>query len=158
MQRTVVKKSKWDFAESRRSHPCTLLEKPYEIRSIIESALYGDFFNRCCSRDQQALCILYLHIQKILMRRHAHIFHGISVAAVCPGYVNTEMVQEVFQKRAHLEGMTPEEYEKTLTDAVPMGRMSEPEEVADLMAFLAGGRANYISEVTVTIAGGKTLL
>lgn len=74
MQRTVVKKSKWDFAESRRSHPCTLLEKPYEIRSIIESALYGDFFNRCCSRDQQALCILYLHIQKILMRRHAHIF------------------------------------------------------------------------------------
>lgn len=84
--------------------------------------------------------------------------HGISVAAVCPGYVNTEMVQEVFQKRAHLEGMTPEEYEKTLTDAVPMGRMSEPEEVADLMAFLAGGRANYITGVTVTIAGGKTLL
>lgn len=84
--------------------------------------------------------------------------HGISVSAVCPGYVNTEMVQEVFQKRAHLEGMTPEEYEKTLTGSVPMGRMCEPEEVADLMAFLAGGRANYITGVTVTIAGGKTLI
>lgn len=84
--------------------------------------------------------------------------HGISVAAVCPGYVNTEMVQEVFQTRASLEGMTPAEYEKTLTGSVPMDRMCEPEEVADLMAFLAGGRANYITGVTITIAGGKTLI
>ena len=84
--------------------------------------------------------------------------YGISVTAICPGYVNTEMVQEVFQKRAPLEGMTPAEYEKTLTDGVAMGRMCEPSEVADLMAFLAGGRANYITGVTVTIAGGKTLI
>ena len=39
-----------------------------------------------------------------------------------------------------------------------MGRMCEPAEVADLMAFLAGGRAEYITGVTVTIAGGKTLI
>lgn len=84
--------------------------------------------------------------------------HGISVSAVCPGYVNTEMVQEVFQKRAPLEGMTPQEYANTLTGSVPMGRMCEPEEVADLVAFLAGGRADYITGVTVTIAGGKTLI
>ena len=84
--------------------------------------------------------------------------HGISVSAVCPGYVNTEMVQEVFRTRAPLEGMTPEAYAKTLTSSVPMGRMCEPEEVSDLMAFLAGGRANHITGVTVTIAGGKTLI
>lgn len=41
---------------------------------------------------------------------------------------------------------------------VAMKRMCEPEEVADLMAFLAGGRAEYITGVTVTIAGGKTLI
>ena len=84
--------------------------------------------------------------------------YGISVSAVCPGYVNTEMVQEVFQKRSLVEGKTPEEYEKELTSGVAMGRMCEPEEVADLMAFLAGGRADYITGVTVTIAGGKTLI
>lgn len=39
-----------------------------------------------------------------------------------------------------------------------MGRMCEPAEVVDLMAFLAGGRADYITGVTVTIAGGKTLI
>lgn len=84
--------------------------------------------------------------------------YGISVSAVCPGYVNTEMVQEVFQKRSLVEGKTPEEYEKELTSGVAMGRMCEPCEVADLMAFLAGGRADYITGVTVTIAGGKTLI
>ena len=84
--------------------------------------------------------------------------YGISVAAVCPGYVNTEMVQEVFQKRSLVEGKTPQEYERELTKDVAMGRMCQPEEVADLMAFLAGGRADYITGVTVTIAGGKTLI
>ena len=39
-----------------------------------------------------------------------------------------------------------------------MGRMYEPAEAADLMAFRAGGRADYIIGVTVTIAGGKTLI
>lgn len=84
--------------------------------------------------------------------------YGISVTAICPGYVNTEMVQEVFQKRSLVEGKTPEEYEKELTGGVAMGRMCEPEEVAELMSFLAGGRADYITGVTVTIAGGKTLI
>lgn len=83
---------------------------------------------------------------------------GISVAAICPGYVNTEMVQAVFKERSVVEGMTPKEYEQTLTKDVAMRRMCEPEEVADLVAFLSGGRADYITGVTVTIAGGKTLI
>ncbi|EGO63017.1 SDR family NAD(P)-dependent oxidoreductase [Acetonema longum] len=84
--------------------------------------------------------------------------YGIAVTAVCPGYVNTEMVQQVFRKRGPLEGMTPEEYEKTLTNTVPMKRMAEPEEIADLMVYLSSGKANYITGVSVTIAGGRTLI
>ncbi|MDO5547095.1 MAG: SDR family oxidoreductase [Eubacteriales bacterium] len=83
---------------------------------------------------------------------------GITVNAVCPGYVNTEMMQEVFQKRGPIEGMTPEEYEQTLTARIPFGRMCEPSEVAELMAFLASDRADYITGVTVTVAGGSTLI
>jgi NAD(P)-dependent dehydrogenase (short-subunit alcohol dehydrogenase family) len=84
--------------------------------------------------------------------------YGIAVNSVCPGYVNTEMVQQVFQKRGPLEGMTPKEYEKTLTDQVPMKRMAEPEEIADFMLFLSSDKANYITGVSLTIAGGKTLI
>jgi len=53
--------------------------------------------------------------------------------------------------------MTPEEYEKFFTGQIPMGRLAEPEEIADFMLFLASEKANYITGVSHTIAGGKTL-
>ncbi|MDW7662249.1 MAG: SDR family oxidoreductase [Bacillota bacterium] len=84
--------------------------------------------------------------------------HGVSVSAVCPGYVNTEMMQDVFEKRGPLEGMTAEEYEHTLTSSVPMKRMADPSEIAELIAYLASDKADYITGVTITIAGGKTLI
>lgn len=84
--------------------------------------------------------------------------HGISVTAVAPGYVRTDMVVQVFKERGPLLGMTPEAYEKQLTDSVPMKRMATPEEIADLMIFLSSDEAGYITGVTITSAGGKTLI
>jgi NAD(P)-dependent dehydrogenase (short-subunit alcohol dehydrogenase family) len=84
--------------------------------------------------------------------------HNISVTAVCPGLVGTEMLEEVCQKRGPIEGMTPDEYKNHLTSNIPIGRLAEPSEIADLITFLASDRADYITGVTVTIAGGTTLI
>jgi NAD(P)-dependent dehydrogenase (short-subunit alcohol dehydrogenase family) len=84
--------------------------------------------------------------------------YGISVTAVCPGYVNTELLQEAIRTRAPLEGMTPKEYEKHLVSDVPLKRMAEPDEVAKFMLFLSTEYANYITGVSLTMAGGKMLL
>lgn len=84
--------------------------------------------------------------------------YGIAVTAVCPGYVRTEMMVKVFNERGPLMGMTPDEYEKSLNARVPMGRMAEPSEVADLIVFLSSNKANYITGVTHTIAGGSTII
>lgn len=84
--------------------------------------------------------------------------YGIAVSAVCPGYVRTEMMVKVFNERGPLMGMTPAEYEKSLNARVPMGRMADPAEVADLIVFLSSDKANYITGVTHTIAGGSTLI
>ncbi|MBR7185705.1 MAG: SDR family oxidoreductase [Clostridia bacterium] len=84
--------------------------------------------------------------------------YGICINAVCPGCINTEMIQKVFRERSSIEGMTPEEYEKFFTGQIPMGRLAEPEEIADFMLFLASEKANYITGVSHTIAGGKTLI
>lgn len=84
--------------------------------------------------------------------------HDISVTAVCPGYVRTELVLQVFAERGPLMGMTPEAYEKTLTDGVPMKRMAGAEEIADFMVFLSTDQASYITGVSLTSAGGKTLI
>ena len=73
---------------------------------------------------------------------------GITVNAVCPGLVNTEMVNEVItdaQTRAY-------------ADSFPIGRLAEPEEVAELVAFLASDRAAYITGASLDINGGDLML
>jgi len=84
--------------------------------------------------------------------------HGISVTAVCPGYTDTELLREALSTRAPLEGMTPEAYTDQLISSVPLGRMARPREIADFILFLSSDKANYISGVALTIAGGKMLL
>lgn len=84
--------------------------------------------------------------------------YGISVVAVCPGYVNTELMMQAIRTRGPLEGMTAEEYEQSLLAQVPLGRMVEPEEIADFMLFLSTPYADYITGVSLTMAGGRMLI
>ena len=84
--------------------------------------------------------------------------YDINVNAVSPGYINTEIMQKVFRERGPLEGMTPKQYEDKLLERVPLKRMAEPEEIGEFMAYLASGKAGYITGVSLTIAGGTTLI
>jgi NAD(P)-dependent dehydrogenase (short-subunit alcohol dehydrogenase family) len=70
--------------------------------------------------------------------------HSITVNAVCPGLIDTEM--------AH-ENTTPERLE-AYRSSFPIGRLGRPEEVADLVCFLASDRAGYITGSAYDIAGG----
>lgn len=68
---------------------------------------------------------------------------GITVNAVCPGFVNTEVNREQLQERG------PE-----LIRQIPMGRVAEPAEVAALIGFLCSEEAGYITGATFSINGG----
>ncbi len=101
---------------------------------------------------------------KAVVNMLSHVFalelaeFGINVNSVCPGYVNTEMMQQVFRERGPIEGMTPEQYEEKLTKRVPLGRMAEPEEIGEFLAYLASDKSTYITGMALTIAGGSTLI
>lgn len=84
--------------------------------------------------------------------------YGINVNAVCPGYIDTEIMQRVFRERGPIEGMTPKQYEEKLLERVPLRRMAEPEEIGEFIAFLASEKSSYITGVSLTIAGGSTLI
>ncbi len=84
--------------------------------------------------------------------------YGITVNAICPGYVRSELLEQVFRERGPIEGMTAEEYEKVLTDKVPVKRLAVPEDVAELVMFLACEKASYMTGISTTLAGGTTLI
>lgn len=77
----------------------------------------------------------------------------ILVTAVCPGPVRTRRLHEQLQALADLWQVPFEAAEKRFYDSLPLGRVAEPEEVADLVAFLASDRAGYISGTAITIDG-----
>lgn len=68
---------------------------------------------------------------------------GVTVNAVAPGFVRTEMTAAM-NEAALSEGLK----------SVPMGRMAEPEEIAEAVAFLASDRAAYITGTVLSVNGG----
>jgi NAD(P)-dependent dehydrogenase (short-subunit alcohol dehydrogenase family) len=70
--------------------------------------------------------------------------YGVRVNCVAPGLIRTGMYNAVVQNAG-----------RELDDAVPMGRVGDPGEVAELLAFLASDRASYVSGATVSIDGGE---
>jgi NAD(P)-dependent dehydrogenase (short-subunit alcohol dehydrogenase family) len=70
---------------------------------------------------------------------------GVRVVAVNPSATVTERLQEGNAADARLAGVSPEAMLASATKQHPMGRFAEPEEVADVVVFLASRRASYVN-------------
>lgn len=81
---------------------------------------------------------------------------GILVNNVCPGYTRTDRLDELAHVRAKAAGTTPEKILEGLAQAVPLGRVAEPEELAAVVAFLCSERASYVTGATIPVDGGAT--
>jgi acetoacetyl-CoA reductase len=73
---------------------------------------------------------------------------GITVNAICPGYINTEMVQAV----------PKDVLEKSILPLIPISRLGEPDEIARAVVFLAADEAGAITGSTLTINGGQYMV
>jgi 3-oxoacyl-[acyl-carrier protein] reductase len=79
---------------------------------------------------------------------------GITVNSVLPGWTLTERVQQLLQARADRDGISVEEAAAGITRNIPAGRMGRPEELGDVVAFLASERAGFINGVALQVDGG----
>ncbi len=73
---------------------------------------------------------------------------GITVNAICPGYINTEMVQAV----------PKDVLEKNILPLIPVGRLGEPEEISRCVVFLASDDAGFITGSTLTANGAQYVI
>lgn len=80
---------------------------------------------------------------------HAH--QGIRVNAVCPNEVNTPMLRSGFEKRGYDADSAIAELGKT----VPLGRIAEAQDIADVVLFLASDASRYMTGALVEVNGGK---
>jgi ketoreductase len=79
---------------------------------------------------------------------------GITVNAVCPGYVETPMAQRVRQGYAAAYGVPEAKILDRFTATIPLGRYSTPEEVASLVGYLASDAAASITAQALNVCGG----
>ena len=78
----------------------------------------------------------------------------ITVNCVAPGYTRTDRVVELADATAKREGIPAAEVDRRTLAAVPMGRMGDPRELGEAIAFLASERASYITGQTLVVDGG----
>jgi len=72
---------------------------------------------------------------------------GVTVNCIAPGYIDTEMVQAV-----------PEKVLEGIIQQIPVGRLGTGDEIADMVAFLAGERAGYVTGATLSLNGGQYMV
>jgi ketoreductase len=83
---------------------------------------------------------------------------GITVNTVCPGWVDTEMAALGINATAALQGITPAQFKAQAIEAVPIKRFLDPDEVAELVCYIASDAAGGITGQAINICGGQTMV
>ena len=123
---------------ARKLLPNMISKKKGNIINI--SSIFGSV-GGSCEVDYSAAKAAMIGFTKALSKEVGP--SGVRVNCVCPGIIDTEMNDD----------LSFDDIE-TLSDQVPLGRIGEPEEVAEMVSFLASDRSGYVSGAIFDIDGG----
>jgi NAD(P)-dependent dehydrogenase (short-subunit alcohol dehydrogenase family) len=84
--------------------------------------------------------------------------HNITVNAVCPGPVDTDLIRQSVAQSAKIKGMAPEDFlQEFFIDPTPLGRIAQPVDIARAVIFLASDDAEFITGSTLNVSGGREM-
>jgi NAD(P)-dependent dehydrogenase (short-subunit alcohol dehydrogenase family) len=86
----------------------------------------------------------------------AYAERGVRVIGLNPGHTRTERVEEGLSAEARLYGGSESEALARIVQRIPLGRLGESEEIANVVAFLASNKASYVTGVNISMDGGAT--
>jgi len=92
-----------------------------------------------------------LGLTKVLANQYAK--DNITVNTVCPGHILTHRQEELAVSRAAAQNISMEQYLKETAGNIPTGRLGRPEEIGNVVAFLASEQASYINGANVLVDG-----
>ncbi|MFK8077170.1 MAG: SDR family NAD(P)-dependent oxidoreductase [Granulosicoccus sp.] len=78
----------------------------------------------------------------------------VTVNAVCPNYARTETQQREVAREGKLRGPSGEEVSQVYLDDTPLGRLEEPQDVANVVSFLASDQSDFMTGIALTVSGG----
>ena len=81
---------------------------------------------------------------------------SITINNVLPGFTATERLEELKQTLSKQKGISPNEVEKAWLGTVPEGRLADPSELGQVIAFLASPAASFVRGVSLPVDGGRT--
>jgi len=116
------------------------------ISALKEESTNGFY---CMSK---AAVLMMTHVLALEMSQY-----GVTAVAICPGHIDTSLLRNSFIERGAAEGKTVEEFYAEMEGTIPMGRLAQPEEVGEFVAFLCDDRSAYINGNGILIAGGKVM-
>lgn len=82
---------------------------------------------------------------------------GVTVNAVCPGYTETDIVRESIERVVAKTGRSAEEARAEFVKSNPQGKLVQPEQVADAVAWLCGEGASAVTGQSISVAGGEVM-
>ena len=83
-----------------------------------------------------------------------HAKDGITINTICPGLILTKRQEELSASRAAQKNQSMEEYLKEVAGTIPTGRLGRPDEIGNVIAFLASEQASYVNGVNLLVDGG----
>lgn len=83
--------------------------------------------------------------------------YGITTVAIAPGHVDTELLRGAFEDRGKAENKSVETFYDEMKDLIAIGRLAQPEEIGEFVAYLCDDRSSYFDGCSFLIAGGRIM-